>query len=361
MNEKNRTSFVVVSVVLAAAVSGCVSPAARGVTAADFAEYRQLATSTVRAGLTYRQNAAVRVGAIEAMESIPGETKLPWLRSALSDEHVAVRFAACVALGKARDAVSAKAIGRLSNDADANVRVASYFARHRLGDTSMTGKLATHLLQDKDTGVRRNAALVLGMMDEPGSVSILARAVLDEDSGVRFHALEAMARLGNREAKQELTFKANSGVGADETFAISALAVTRDRKYIDTYRYKLINGMHLETQLAAARGLGLVGIDDGFEIAMKAIRSNSRRIRARDDPDDPKASQILRARQLGASALGAIGRVDALSKLVALLKKSTDARVQVSFARAILDILAIRRTRGLPFATKAKLKRPSLR
>ncbi len=328
----------------------------RGVTAADFAEYRQLATDTIRAGLTYRDNPAVRVGAIEAMESIPDDTKLPWLRSSLLDKHPAVRFAASVALGKTRDAVSAKAIGRLSDDRDANVRVGSYFARHRLGDPSMTGKLATYLLESKDVGVRRNAAMVLGMLEEPGSVAILARAVMEEDSGVRLHALEAMARLGNAEAGQELTFQANSGVGADETFAIQALAATRDRKYIDTYRYKLINGAHLETQLAAARGLGLLGIDDGYEIAMKAIGSNSRRIR---DRDDPEASQILRARQLGASAVGAIGRTESLGKLAAILHQSTDPRVQVSIARAILDILQKRRMQALPFATGTNIKRRS--
>jgi HEAT repeat protein len=336
--------------VASAALSGCTRTKPRGVTAADFADYRELATSTIRAGLTYRDNAAVRVGAIEAMESIPDETKLPWLRSSLLDDHPGVRFAACVALGKARDAVSAKAIGRLTDDPNANVRVASYFARHRLGDTSMTGKLATHLLEDEDAGVRRNAAMVLGLLEEPGSVAILARAISDEDPGVRAHALEAMARLGNAEAKQELTFQANSGVGGEETLAVCALAGTRDRRYIDTYRYKLVNGVHLETRLAAARGLGLLGGDDGFEIAMKAIGSNSRRIR---DRDDPEASQILRARQLGASALGAIGRMDALAKLASLLRDSRDPRVQVSFARAILDILASRRARALPFSTSA--------
>ncbi len=354
MNEKNRTRFLVLA--MAACLPGCVSTQPRGVTAADFADYRELATNAIRAGLTYRENPAVRVGAIEAMESIPGETKLPWLRSALLDEHPAVRFAACIALGKSRDAVSVRAIGRLSDDPDANVRLGSYFARHRLGDTSMTGKIATHLLESKDAGVRRNAAMVLGMLEEPGSIPILARAVLDEDAGVRMHALEALARLGNGDARRELTFQANSGVGADETFAIQALAATRDRKFVDTFRYKLINGAHLETQLAAARGLGLIGIDDGFDIAMKAIQSHIRRIR---DRDDPKASQILRARQLGAAALGAIGRSDSLAKLVATLHKSTDPRVQVSLARAILDILAKRRTQGLPFATDARMKRRS--
>jgi len=337
---------------------GCASSSPEGLTAADFAAFRKLATTTVRAGLIYRENAAVRVGAIEAMESIEDESKLPWIRSALTDDTPAVRFAACVSLGKARDAVSARAIGRLSGDPDANVRIASYFARHRLGDTSMTGKLATYLLEDQDPGVRRNAALVLGMMGEPGSIPILARAVSDEDSGVRMHALEAMARLGNREAKRELTFQANSGVGAEETFAVEALAETRDRGYVDTFRYKLLNGAHLETQLAAARGLGLLGMDDGFDLAMKAIESNTRRIR---DRDDPKSDQILRARQLGASALGAIGRVDALSKLARLLRKSTDPRVQISFAHAILEILAVHRTSSLPFAAHSTSKRSAIR
>ena len=80
-----------------------------------------------------------------------------------------------------------------------------------------------------------------------------------------------MARLGSREARQELTFMASSGIGSEEVFAITALAHTRDPRSLDTFRYKLGTAANLETKLAAARALGLLGSDEGFEVALGAL------------------------------------------------------------------------------------------
>jgi HEAT repeat protein len=228
----------------------------------------------------------------------------------------------------------------LVDDEDASVQVAALFALHRLGYEELTGRMPTYLLHREDVTVRRNAALVLGFLDEPGAIKILARAMRDGDEGVRKHALEAMARLGNQEARQELAFMTNSGVGSDEVFAIGALAETGDRIYLDAFRYKLATAVHLETRLAAARALGRLGSDEGFDVAMKALKTSRP---SRRDPDDPGAGQILRARQLAAAALGAIGRSDALPACAALIGDPTDPRVQVSAARAVLEITAARR------------------
>ena len=124
--------------------------------------------------------------------------------------------------------------------------------------------VSMRLKHNDDPAVRRNTALVLGLMDEPGAVKLLARAMKDRDTGVQHHALEAMARLGNPEAKQELAFMTAAGVGSEETFAVRALSNTGDRKYLDTLRYKLESAAHLETRLEAARGLGKFGVDYGF-------------------------------------------------------------------------------------------------
>lgn len=139
---------------------------------------------------------------------------------------------------------------------------------------------------------------------------------------------------------------ASAGIGSQETFALNALAATGDPKYVDTFRYKLASAGHLETELAAARGLGRLGYDDGFQLALRALRSRRRRIQ---DAEDPVADQVLRARQLAAAALGAIGRTEALPALAGVLRRCKDARVQVSAARAILGILRLNRVRRLPF------------
>jgi HEAT repeat protein len=157
-----------------------------------------------------------------------------------------------------------------------------------------------------------------------------------------------MARLGNREARQELTFLANAGIGSQEVFAINALAQTSDPLYLDTLRYKLATATHLETRLASARGLGQLGSDEGFDLALRALKADRPLV---EDPNDPAAGQILRARQLAAGALGAIGRADALPAVSDLMDNPRDPRVQVSAARAVLEILAADRARALPFAS----------
>ena len=117
--------------------------------------------------------------------------------------------------------------------------------------------------------------------------------------------------------------------------------------YTSAFRYKLATATHLETRLAAARGLGRLGSDEGFDVALEAFRNAGP---STDDPNDPPAGQVLRARQMAAAALGAIGRTDALPSLKRVMEDSPDPRVVVSAARAIMEILEADRTAGLPFS-----------
>jgi len=328
------------------ALTGCVQPANKRQTN-NQVELRRRAMEGLKAAVGYRHNPAVRVEAVEALSGRASDEGTPWIRSALLDDHPAVRFAVCVAVGEARDAGAEAGVAKCLKDANASVRVAALFARHRLGHTERSGDLAGYLLHDSDAMVRRNAALVLGLLGEQGAIKVLAKGMKDADAGVRDHSLEAMARLGNREARQELTFMTAAGVGSDEVFAINALAATGDSTYLETFRYKLATATHLETRLAAARGLGLLHSDEGFEIAMRTLQSDRP---SRSDPLDPAEGQMLRTRQLAAAALGAIGRSDALPLLAEFLNDPRDPRVQVSAARAILDILDADKKKALPFA-----------
>jgi len=147
-----------------------------------------------------------------------------------------------------------------------------------------------------------------------------------------------------------------AGVGSDEVFAINALAATGDPAYLETFRYKLNTATHLETRLAAARGLGLLHSDEGFEIAMRALQGEQP---TRSDPLDPAEGQVLRIGQLAAAALGAIGRTDALPALAKLLNDYGDPRVQVSAARAILDIVDAHRKKESPFASGSSGEKPT--
>lgn len=289
----------------------------------------------IKAGLAFRDNPVVRAEAVEALEAFATPETLPWIRSALLDDHAGVRFAACMVLGKVQDAGAVSMIRKSLADKNESVRVAAIYALHRLGDTQYTHQLPTFVLTNRDPVVRRNAAIAISMLGQPSAVTVLARAMKDTDPGVRNHALEGMARLGNKDAGRELTFMANSGVGSDEVFAINALAAAGDPAFEDTFRYKLSNAAHLETRLAAAAALGKLRIDAGLPMVLEALKPT---LQVRQEPDDPPVEQMLRIRQLGCAAAGAMGSLKAVPMLQAFLKDGMDPRVQISAARALLEI-----------------------
>lgn len=339
--------LTVTALALTAMVVGCQAPGRQSPTATpagvDHFAARDRAIECLKRAVQYRQNPALRVAAIEAFASSLTAEGQPWIRAAMLDEHPGVRFAACMAIGTMRDETAMVGVRELTNDPDANVRVAALFALHRLGDTSGTGRMAVYLLEDEDPLVRRNAAFALGRLEEPGAIKLLARAMKDKDQLVLDHALEAMARLGSDEARQQLVCVANSGIGSDEVFAITALGATRDRRYEDLYRMKLEadESPHMEIRLAAARSLGHLGHFDGYQLAMQSLRFSKPQV---VDSEDSAESKILRTRMMAASALGAIGNPDAVPTLLSMIGEGEDARYQVSAAQAVLEIVL--RSRG---------------
>ncbi|HEY3241755.1 MAG TPA: HEAT repeat domain-containing protein [Phycisphaerae bacterium] len=329
--------------------SGC-APLAQGTgIPGDLAVLRQRGFETIKRGVQYPHLASVRAQAVEAFQEAAPEDGLPWIRAALTDAHPAVRFAACLAAGTLQDKLALDGVTRCVADPDESVRVGAIFALHRYGDTHLTGQLAEYLLSASDPAVRRNAALVLGRLGEKGAVSLLARAMRDSDEGVQLQALESMSLLGRPEAQQQLTFYATSGTGYKEAFAINALGLTHEPRFADTYHYRIRHSDYLETRLAAARALGLLGAADGYTLAAEALNWNSPR---RGVPDDPPENQVRRMRQLAVLALGAIGDPRGLPLLDRALTTSDDPNVQVAIGKAMLEIVNAEQRRQAPFAAK---------
>ena len=161
----------------------------------------------------------------------------------------------------------------------------------------------------------------------------------DEDEGLRLQATEAMARLGNAEACQDLMFLAHAGLGARETFALNALGDTLDPGFVETYQYKLKTAVHRETRLAAARALGRLGIQDGYGVALENVMFGQPDRTPEVAKSDTPRSQIVRVRSMAALALGAIGNPGALPRLVDAIENPYDPRVELAAALAIVEIL----------------------
>ena len=316
-------------------VSGCAAPG-QPTSRLDDAGLRDRAVEVVKRAVRYKPLGSVRAQGLEAMQRRLGSEALPWLRNALDDEDPGVRFASILALGALDDRTSYGRIHGLAEHDNASLRVAVYYALHRMGDTQYSAQLPAVLLDDPSAAARQDAAFVLGLLGEGSAVRLLAKAMKDRDASVQRQALASMALLGSGEAIQQLTFAVNSGTGGERLAALIALADLGRPELANTFRYKLRTGEYIEEKLAAARGLGLLGSREGLEVALGAAGFDSPR---RDVGHDPPAEQIARVRQLAATALGAIRDRRALPVLRQRLYDASYPHVQVAAADAILQIL----------------------
>ena len=332
--------------VILTACAGCLAAAGCSQAAYDPATMpalRERALECLRSGLRYEHLAIVRVQSIEAIQNTVGADELPRLRLALHDEVPAVRFAAGLALGTLRDKVAEPSLRRLLDSAVASDRLVGIFALHRLGDARHTAELASALLEDEDPMVRRNAAMLLGRLGEKGALKLLTRAMRDSDRGLRANLLEAMALLGSKEAIATVYAQVYSGIGEEEAFALMVLGQLKNPLYRDMFVQKLESAMHIETKLAAARALGAIGDDSGFDVAMKGLRFTE----SSDHGNDPANNRTFRVRQMGALALGAIGDSRAIAGLGKMMNEEGRPRLQIAASMAILEILGGDRAKSL--------------
>jgi HEAT repeat protein len=313
-------------------LGGCASAPAPSQTA----RFGDLATRYIRKAMEFKETPAVRAQAIEAADPL-GADFTPLIRAGLKDPHPAVRFAACIELGRQRDGDALAEIRLLVRDADQSVRVGAYFALERLGDGSFREEWTDALRQSAEPSVRRNAALALGQLEDPAVLPLLKRAAdEDRDEGVQLQAMEGMAKLGDERAISFFIRDAYGGRGYREPFALLTLGQIKDDTVVPVLRSRLVSSPYLEARLAAARGLGRRGISDGFDLALSSLNWDSPQ---RELADDLPENQIMRVRTMAAMALGEIGDRRALGPLKDRMQTPDDPRVQLAAARAILMIL----------------------
>ncbi|NOX58307.1 MAG: HEAT repeat domain-containing protein [Planctomycetes bacterium] len=315
--------------------AGCASAGGSG----NVKQLSERATSCLRFYLPYEHLVTARVQALESLGECGGNEVLPWIRHAMNDEAPAVRFAAAMTLGQRGDRTSEANLRKLLGSGQTSDRIAAAGALHLLGDHRASGLLAEYLFDRNDAAARRHAAFVFGRLNEPGAIKILARAMSSKDPGLKANVLESMAILGAKEARATLVANVYNGLGTEETFALTVLGRLRESEYREIFLDKLGSAQHLETKLAAARALGLVGGGQGLELARSSLGFTA----AKDEKGDPAANQTFRVRQLAASALGAIGHRDALLALERMMNESDDPRLQIAAAKAILDTLGPKR------------------
>jgi HEAT repeat protein len=278
--------------------------------------------SAARAELTealHSKDASLRANALEAMRNVPDDVSRRAILKGLEDEEPIVRFSAAMAAGEVRLADARQMLLGMVDDPDPNVGIAVRFALHTLGTTDYTHDLEK-TARDPDPNVRGNTALALGLLGEKDAIRKILKVLrLDPNPAVRQQASEAMWRLGDPEAKDDLLALTVSNYADDQMLGYLALAGPRNpevRKYV----YSGLTSDYLEVSLAAARAMGLLGSDEGYGVAEKGAKSAT-------------AAQ----RFMAAMAFAAIGRTDAQPFLEKLLKDK-DPKVRVAAAAAVLQL-----------------------
>lgn len=271
----------------------------------------------------------LRANAIEAATRTLGEEARPLALRGLSDDIVPVRFAAAVACGDLKYYETKQKLFKLAYEADPNVRLAARYALHKLGDTTLSQELVDPGLRDDRIKVRSNAVLLLGLLGEPSAITPLRKLLRDPAPAVRLQTTEALWRLGDDDVLEDLVGRTVSKFADDQVVAVYALSQRKNmsseqRRGVSEQIRGFLVANFAEVELAAARGLGVLGSDAGYGVAMLYVGAAEPRQRA-----------------LAALAFGDIGRSDAQPVLQKILfDRKERPEVRLAAATSILKLKA---------------------
>jgi HEAT repeat protein len=260
----------------------------------------------------------LRCHAIEAISDVDPVNAAPIVLKGLTDTQPSVRFAAAMAAGKMKLLEAYRPLLAMADDPNQQVEIGVRFALHRLGDTRLSHELE-QFAASPDPHIRGTTAFVLGLLRDPSATPMLLRLSADRAPSVRIQAAEALWRLGDERGLKDLVAYTISAYPDDQMIALPAIAETGDQRVIQHVRGQLDSDFE-EVSLAAARALGMLGSDEGWNVAVPAAHSK-----------DP------RQRSLAALAMGAIGRSDLQEYLKDLLS-DPEPSVRISAATAILQL-----------------------
>ena len=279
---------------------------------------RQRAIAQIRQALA-SESPFGRANALEAAHFLPAEMAKEAVLFAVNDQNAVVRFAAMMTAGQMRMKETQPLAERLVGDPDRSVQAAAIFTLHRLGDTRYSRRLEQFAV-DPDRRLRANTAMLLGLIGDKSAAMLLQRQMLDSDEVIRLQAAEGLWRLdADREALEFLVTATISRYPDDQIIAATGLAAPGNPRVAEHVRAMLTTD-YAEVNLAAARGMGMLGFDEGYGVALEGAKSND-----------------ARQRQMAAMAFGAIGRLDAQQTLGRLLD-DTDEGVRIAAADALLQL-----------------------
>jgi len=173
----------------------------------------------------------VRLYAAYALGEIKDAAAVPVLLKALSDPEWCVRDQAAWALREIRDPKIAKSLVATLKEENADMAHVLWILRN-LKDAQV-GDHLTALLKDADAQTRKRAVTALRALGGPNVIASLITALDDDDSGVRYCAVRALARIGDKRVKKPLEkLAAREQDAAVRKAAENALVEMSPRKHL---------------------------------------------------------------------------------------------------------------------------------
>ncbi len=180
--------------------------------------------------------------------------------------------------------------------------------------------------------------MILGRMGDDSAMPAIRRVFDNDDiERVRLQAAEALVLLGDEKVLPRLQLWQYSRNWQERIFAVELMSQVRDKELFVADLLGALGDRNQLVQLQAARSLGRLGQEDGFEQAMRYLHptAGDRRAIAKEMgvgmSDRQLAERIVQIRSLAALALGEIGNWDAAA---ALGKAVDDRDPQIALAAA---------------------------
>lgn len=271
---------------------------------------------------TYAMEGLVQIG------TVAGDNLIV---KSLSDETVAVRSAAAIAVGDRKIESARSKLETMLSDPDIMIRLCVGYGLEKLGDTRFVNWYDNAL----ESSIERYAGqscLLLGKLGTDGyrqnSIEklreVMSRA--GQKPYIRLQAAEALARLGDSSVKQRLLDFAGSGYADDRLLTISALKLLGSNEC-----YAMLSVLayddQLEVKLSALRALGTLAGEEDRAPAYQALKYQ-------DPYQDESVTQ--RIRHLAILAIGSFGRDGDLSILKDFIN-GKDQMLALTACIAVLD------------------------
>ncbi|MEM9020072.1 MAG: HEAT repeat domain-containing protein [Planctomycetota bacterium] len=224
------------------------------------------------------ENPRLRLVALESV-SVSPERARPMAQLALGDQNPAVRYGALVTIGRLQLNGLGLAAAEMADDPNPSVRAAALFAAHRCGQSVDLTPLA-QMLGSSDLEIRGNAAMLLGLLGDPGAKPMLqemasmpvARVDPAKLEWVRLQFAEAIIRLDPDDDRVMQAVRASVYSQYDDIRVLGLQIVgevgdrTMDRWLLDLLK----PDNPIQVRIAAAAALAQGGLANGRDTLVAA-------------------------------------------------------------------------------------------